>query len=246
MATQRLKLTRQQLSEFLGQDHESIKQFEKLFEVVDSISTSGTVDLEVIIGTVDAKANQALDALHRVESIVETIENAPPLGGHESLTNIQGGAIGEYFHITEAEHTNLGKVSVSKNSGATVGTRGRINLIEGSNVTLTISDDAGNDEVDVTIASSGGAGASWTEYEIDFGATPVYSKTFAIADGSVTGASKVIAVPCGKVATGGSEDDWEWDGLILAANPGAGTLNLITIALPGPVAGKRKIQYQVA
>jgi hypothetical protein len=46
---------------------------------------------------------------------------------------------------------NNARVAVSKNSGATVGTRRRLNLIEGTNVTLTIADDAGNEEVDVTV-----------------------------------------------------------------------------------------------
>lgn len=53
---------------------------------------------------------------------------------------------------------NNARVAVSKNSGATVGTRRRINLIEGTGVTLTIADDAGNEEVDVTIASAATAG----------------------------------------------------------------------------------------
>lgn len=52
----------------------------------------------------------------------------------------------------------IAKHSVSKNSGATVGSRRRINLIEGANTTLTIADDAANEEVDVTIASTGGGG----------------------------------------------------------------------------------------
>jgi len=52
------------------------------------------------------------------------------------------------------------RVAVSKNSGATVGTRRRINFIEGTSITLTITDDSGNEEVDVTIASSGGPGGS--------------------------------------------------------------------------------------
>jgi hypothetical protein len=50
---------------------------------------------------------------------------------------------------------NNARVAVNKNSGATVGTRRRINFIEGSNVTLTVADDAGSEEVDVTIAASG-------------------------------------------------------------------------------------------
>lgn len=46
-------------------------------------------------------------------------------------------------------------VRVSKNSGAVVGTRTKLNFIEGSNITLTIADDSANEEVDITIAASG-------------------------------------------------------------------------------------------
>jgi len=46
-------------------------------------------------------------------------------------------------------------LKVRKNSGAVVGTRRQINLIEGSNITLTVVDDAGTDkEVDITIAAA--------------------------------------------------------------------------------------------
>lgn len=55
-------------------------------------------------------------------------------------------------------------VTVRKNSGADVGTRPRINLIEGANVTLTIADDGAGDEVDITIAASGGGGGSGNSY----------------------------------------------------------------------------------
>jgi len=44
-------------------------------------------------------------------------------------------------------------VTVRKNTGANVGSRGRLNLIEGAGVTLTVTDDAGSSEVDVTIAA---------------------------------------------------------------------------------------------
>lgn len=94
-------------------------------------------------------------------------------------------------------------------------------------------------------APPGGAGSTWTEIEIDFGSKPVYSKTFAVTDGTVSGTSKIIIVPCGKPATGGFEDDWEWDNISLAANPGAGTFSLMASAMPGPVSGKRKVQYSV-
>lgn len=59
------------------------------------------------------------------------------------------------------------RVNVKK-AGVSVGTRRSINLIEGSNVTLTVADDSGNEEVDITIASSG-AGASFATPTIALG-----------------------------------------------------------------------------
>lgn len=53
-------------------------------------------------------------------------------------------------------------VAVRKNSGANVGTRPRLNLIEGSGVTLTVADDGTDDEVDVTIAAAGGGAGAMT------------------------------------------------------------------------------------
>lgn len=62
--------------------------------------------------------------------------------------------------VTSAIQTQLDAkmagLEVVKNSGSVVGTRKQINFIEGSNVTLTVADDAGNNQVDVTIAASGG------------------------------------------------------------------------------------------
>jgi hypothetical protein len=53
---------------------------------------------------------------------------------------------------------NNARVGVRKNSDGSTFTRRRLNLIEGANVTLTIADDSVNEEVDVTIAASGGGG----------------------------------------------------------------------------------------
>lgn len=63
-------------------------------------------------------------------------------------------------------NTSTQKIEVTKNSGAVVGTRKQLNFIEGTNVTLTISDDAGNDQVDITIAASGGGGSGLTQPEV--------------------------------------------------------------------------------
>lgn len=68
-----------------------------------------------------------------------------------SDTVLQSDGVTNSFSTTTGANARL---AVSKNSGATVGTRRRLNLIEGTNVTLTIADDAGNEEVDVTIDAS--------------------------------------------------------------------------------------------
>lgn len=69
-----------------------------------------------------------------------------------------------------ASGTLITGVGIIKNSGAVVGTRAKVNFIEGSNITLTIADDAGNGEVDVTIAAtgSGTVGGSGTANEITY------------------------------------------------------------------------------
>ena len=50
------------------------------------------------------------------------------------------------------------KVKVRKNSTGSVSIRPQLNFIEGSNVTITVTDDGTDNEVDVTIAASGSGG----------------------------------------------------------------------------------------
>lgn len=100
------------------------------------------------------------------------VNTASPLTG--------GGSLAADLTLDFDETVALGnnaRVSVSKNSGATVGTRRRINFIEGSNVSLTVFDDAGNEEVDVTIAS---AGVTLSTVEKDLGSLPRNAGTFDI------------------------------------------------------------------
>lgn len=52
------------------------------------------------------------------------------------------------------------RTTVRKNSGADIGSRRRLNFIEGSNITLTIADDSVNEEVDVTINASASGGVT--------------------------------------------------------------------------------------
>lgn len=68
-------------------------------------------------------------------------------------------ATGSAAFASRRDHAHRSYV-VRKNSGGSDFIRGRLNLIEGTNVTLTIADDSGNDEVDVTIDAAGGGGAA--------------------------------------------------------------------------------------
>ena len=61
------------------------------------------------------------------------------------------------------------KTFLRKNSTGTELARRRLNLIEGSNVTITVADDSENNEIDVTIASTGGSGSpGGSDTEIQF------------------------------------------------------------------------------
>ena len=62
-------------------------------------------------------------------------------------------------HIASTIDTNA-RIGVRKNSTGSTFLRRRVNLIEGSNITLTVADDSTDEEVDITIASSGGGGGS--------------------------------------------------------------------------------------
>jgi hypothetical protein len=58
--------------------------------------------------------------------------------------------------LAVAANTTQQKIQLLKN-GSGVGTRQALNLVEGAGVTLTITDDAGNDRVNATIASGAGS-----------------------------------------------------------------------------------------
>jgi hypothetical protein len=65
MATSSLRLTRDQLASFL-QDHEQIKQFERLFALVDALQPTTLNDLSITAGNADQKAVEALDSISTV------------------------------------------------------------------------------------------------------------------------------------------------------------------------------------
>lgn len=109
------------------------------------------------------------------------------------------------------DNTSTQKVRVSK-GGSLVGTRRQINLIEGANVVLTVADDAGNDRVNVTVASSGGGEGGGGSLIVKSGGDSVGTATaldfdadgFAVADeggGSIT-VAPAFGTGAGQVAEG--------------------------------------------
>lgn len=71
----RLKLTRNQLASFL-KDHESIKQFERLFDVVDEIDTSTIGELQAASAST---SNRSSAALNQAKAASEKSESIPLL-----------------------------------------------------------------------------------------------------------------------------------------------------------------------
>ncbi len=69
-------------------------------------------------------------------------------------------------------------LTMRENSGANVGTRPRLNVIEGTSITLTTADDGTNNEVAVTVAFSG--------HLIGTTSTPSIVKGGAVGSGSAT------------------------------------------------------------
>ena len=92
--------------------------------------------------------NDEIDITIAASGGAATISYSAALGLANSNVN------GSQTDVSRADHQHKRDVRVAK-AGTDVGTRNRLNLIEGTGVTLTVSDDAGNDEVDITIAAAG-------------------------------------------------------------------------------------------
>jgi len=112
-----------------------------------------------------------------------TLPAAPVAGG--SLQTDAGGILS---WVVGAATT----IAVDKN-GTLVGTRGTLNFIEGTNVTLTVADNAGAGRVDVTIASTTGAAGPVTSVSAAYTALSTDSIILANGTFAVTLLSAVTA-----------------------------------------------------
>ena len=113
------------------------------------------------------------------------------------------------------------QIEVAK-GGSLIGTRKQINLIEGSNVTLTVADNPGNNAVDITVASTGGGGGTDQYVKVSAADT-----TSAYLDSKITvslGLVKSIGSPAGNetlniaLPTGATNNTFRYNGTAWAAD----------------------------
>lgn len=99
-----------------------------------------------------------------VMSLDGTLTQERVLTGSASLLVTDGGA-NNPVTLSVIDNSSIQKVEIVKNSGAVIGTRKQLNFIEGVGITLTIADDGGNDQVDITIDAATAVGYTTIEDE---------------------------------------------------------------------------------
>lgn len=119
------------------------------------------------------------------------------VGSADGTINLTiGGGSGDpqYVNFSVSPGTSVQKLSFAKN-GTDVADRPKLNLIEGSNVTLTVTDNPTDNRVDVTVASTGGGGGTDQYVKVDASDT-----TAAYLDSKLQlalGLTKSIGSPAG-------------------------------------------------
>lgn len=122
-------------------------------------------------------------------------------GSISGLANTNTNGVGTT--LPRSDHQHKRDIRVAK-AGSDVGTRNRINFIEGANVTITVTDDSGSDEVDVTIASTGGSGEA-------FPVGSVFIAVVATNPATLLGYGTWSAFGAGRVLVGLDSGDTDFD-----------------------------------
>lgn len=118
-----------------------------------------------------ANVDNTTDAAKPISTATQTALNAKAnaatlITAGAGLTG--GGDLSTDRTLAVANDASTQKVRISK-AGTLVGTRQELNLIEGSNVTLTTTDNGGSNRVDVTVAAAAGTPASTVAGQTTYG-----------------------------------------------------------------------------
>ena len=111
-----------------------------------------------------------------------TISTTSPITGGGDLT------ANRTLGFDTSDLDNNARVGVRINGGTTYKRR-RINLLDGANVSLGVSDDAVDEEVDITVNASS-SGLTLTELVVTV-PSPTYEYNFTITDAGIVGTSKI-------------------------------------------------------
>jgi hypothetical protein len=162
------------------------------------VTPFGTIAATNVQAALEEIVSEATGAPTTADYLVGTAQGG--LSAEIVVGTTPGGELGNTWASPTVDATHAGSnhlQPVRKNSTGSVFTRRQLNFIEGSNVTLTVADDAGNDEVDITIAASGSGGTVTVE-EVD-GTPSVAASTIVFPNGTLTdnGGGEVQYTPTG-------------------------------------------------
>lgn len=113
-------------------------------------------EFDLTISTSGGSSGAPVSAEYVVMSLDATLTNERRLQVASPITLTDGGANADVtigFDQTVNLNNNA-RVTVRQNSGVNVGTRRRLNFIEGTGITILAVDDAVDEEVDITISAS--------------------------------------------------------------------------------------------
>jgi hypothetical protein len=186
---QKLNLTRDQLASFL-QDHEQIKQFERLFSVVDTLDNVTIDEINTSSGNAVASANDALAQLSAVSQMLELLVTAPrnELGTISSQNadnvDITGGEIKDLDVPLPVASGGTGQSSFVNGElliGNTTGnTLTKALLTAGANITITVG--AGS----ISIAVSGLGTMAFKNIGVSGSFTAASGEVITVTDGIIT------------------------------------------------------------